>query len=203
MGIDGSESRVLATSSSGVVLFDALAERRSIRAYTSEPVDEAALRRLIGAAILAPSATNAQTWSFTVVRDQDLLGRLSDASKAHLLANLPPNLQSDRYRERLANPAYHIFHHAPVLILISGTAPGAWVVENCTLAAQNLMLAAYALGLGTCWIGFAQRYLNTDEGKRLLGLPPECVPVAPIVVGHPKSVPAPTARREPDIRWVG
>ena len=51
------------------------------------------------------------------------------------------------------------------------------------------MLAAHAAGLGTCWIGFAQGFLNTPGGKSELGLPIGCVPVAPIIVGHPKAAP--------------
>jgi nitroreductase len=76
-------------------------------------------------------------------------------------------------------------------------------VEDCALAAENLMLAAYGEGLGTCWIGFAQGYLNTPEGKNALGLPATWVPVAPIIVGHPTTMPPPVARKEPEVRWVG
>jgi nitroreductase len=65
------------------------------------------------------------------------------------------------------------------------------------------MLAARAAGLGTCWIGFAQTWLGTPEGKATLNLPANHVPVAPIIVGHPKSVAPPVPRKEPDIRWVG
>jgi nitroreductase len=64
------------------------------------------------------------------------------------------------------------------------------------------MLAAYAEGLGSGWIGFAQSYLNTQAGKDLLGLPLACVPVAPIIIGHPKSTPTLVPRKEPVIRWV-
>ena len=64
------------------------------------------------------------------------------------------------------------------------------------------MLAAFAEGLGTCWIGFAQGYLNTSEGKTALGVPAAWVPVAPIVVGRPTAWPAPTPRKEPEIVWV-
>jgi nitroreductase len=65
------------------------------------------------------------------------------------------------------------------------------------------MLTAHAIGLGTCWIGFAQSFLNTPDGKNLLGLPAASVPVAPIIIGHPKSTPPPVPRKEPEIRWVG
>lgn len=76
-------------------------------------------------------------------------------------------------------------------------------MEDCALAAQNLMLAAYAAGLGSCWIGFAQSFLNTPEGKALLGLPSAWVPVAPIIIGYPKTTPDPVPRNEPLIRWIG
>jgi nitroreductase len=86
--------------------------------------------------------------------------------------------------------------------LISGSAPGPWIVEDCALAAENLMLAAFARGLGTCWIGFSQSYLNTPRGKEALGLPNGCAPVAPIIVGHPKGVTSAVPRRDPDLRWL-
>ena len=90
-----------------------------------------------------------------------------------------------------------------MLILISAVAAGPWIVEDCALAAENLMLAAYARDLGRCWIGFAQSFLNTPDGKRALAIPEPWVPVAPIIVGHPKAPVAPVARKEPVVRWVG
>jgi nitroreductase len=184
-------------------LSEAISGRRSTRDFTAQAMDDESIRRLIDAAVHAPNASNGQPWTFTVVRDQGLLDRVSEAAKVHLLATLPAGPQSDRYRTSLSDPDFQIFYHAPVLILISGVAQAPWVVEDCALAAENLMLAAYAQGLGTCWIGFAQGYLNTAEGKNALGLPTTCVPVAPIIVGHPGAVPAPVARKEPEIRWVG
>ncbi len=65
------------------------------------------------------------------------------------------------------------------------------------------MLAAYAAGLGSCWIGFAQGYLNTGEGKAVSGLPSAWVPVAPIIVGYPKAAANPVPRNQPQIRRVG
>jgi len=184
-------------------LDDAIAGRRSTREYTSEPVDEATVRRLIEAAVRAPSATNGQPWTFTVVRDQGLLDRISTAAKTYMLTTLDGSPRSDRHRTSLSDPGFHIFYHAPALILISGVGQRPWVVEDCALAAENLMLAAHAAGLGSCWIGYAQGYLNTPAGKDALGLPATCVPVAPLIVGHPAAVPAPVARREPEIRWIG
>ncbi len=103
----------------------------------------------------------------------------------------------------LNDPHYQIFHHAPVLILLSAAAPGPWCIEDCALAAQNLMLSAYGEGLGSCWIGFAQAYLGTPAGKALLGLPSACVPVAPIIVGVPRGATPHIARKKPQVAWVG
>jgi nitroreductase len=103
----------------------------------------------------------------------------------------------------LRDADFQIFYHAPALVLISGSGPGPWIAEDVAMAAENLMLAAHAAGLGTCWIGFAQSFLATPEGKALLGLPEAWVPVAPIIVGHPRSWPAPVPRKAPEIRWVG
>ncbi len=184
-------------------LEDAILGRRSVRIYTDETVDEQLIHRLINAAVHAPSAVNAQSWTFTVVRDQGVLDRISREAKAHMLANMPAGEHADHFHSLLSDANYHIFYHAPALILVSSTADGPWILENCALAAENLMLAAHAAGLGSCWIGFAQRFLNTSAGKALLGLPSDSVPVAPIIVGHPKGAPPPVPRKEPQIRWVG
>lgn len=184
-------------------LDEAITGRRAVREYTGAAVDERTIRRLIDAAVHAPSAVNQQPWTFTVVREQGVLDRISRDAKSHMLATMSANPHSDHFRSRLSDPAFHIFYHAPVLILISAIAEGPWIVEDCALAAENLMLAAYAAGLGTCWIGFAQGFLNTPEGKSALRLPAACVPVAPIIVGHPKGAPAPVPRKEPEVRWVG
>lgn len=182
---------------------NAINGRRAVREYSTQSVDEETIRRLIVAATRAPSAVNQQPWTFTIVRDQDVLDRISREAKAHLLAAMPADSESDHFRSLLGDPGFHIFYHAPVLILISAIEDGPWIVEDCALAAQNLMLAAYAAGLGSCWIGFAQGYLKTPAGKDLLGLPASWIPAAPIIVGHPRSAPPPVARKEPVMRWVG
>jgi nitroreductase len=182
---------------------DAISSRRSVREYTTQGVDEQTIHRLINAAILAPNAVNQQPWTFTVVCDQGLLDRISRDAKSHMLMTMPASPHSDHFRSLLNEPNFQIFYHAPVLILISAEAHGPWIIEDCALAAENLMLAACAEGLGTCWIGFAQSFLNTPEGKKTLDLPAGCVPVAPIIVGHPGGIPPPVPRKEPKVRWIG
>lgn len=184
-------------------LKDAIYSRRATREFTAEPVEEKTLRELIDAAIQAPSAVNQQPWSFCVVRDKALLGNLSREAKAHMVRSTPLGLLSHHFNQILNDPSFDIFYHAPVLIVICSVADIPWAVEDCALAAENLMLAARGAGLGTCWIGFAQGFLGTPEGKAALKLPAAYKPVAPIIVGHPKSAPAPVPRKQPDIRWIG
>lgn len=182
-------------------LKEAIYGRRAVREFTADPVDERVLRQLIDAAIQAPSAVNQQPWQFTVVRDKVLLARISREAKAYMLRTSAAALASHHFQSILDNPDFDIFYHAPALIVISAAA-GPWIVEDCALAAENMMLAACATGLGTCWIGFAQGWLGTPEGKSALKLPETNVPVAPIIVGHPKSAAPTVARNAPRIDWI-
>ncbi len=187
-------------------IVEAISGRRSVREYQNQAIDEKIIHRLIAAATQAPNAVNEQPWTFTVVRDQALLDQVSRDAKTHMMATMPADMASGpraaHFRTTLSDPAYQIFYHAPALILISGNAPGPWIVEDCALAAENLMLMAYSLGLGSCWIGFAQSYLNTPAGKQALGLPESWVPVAPIIIGRPRAPAAAVVRKEPEVRWV-
>ncbi len=184
-------------------LFEVIRARRSVRHYTPEPVPAATLSRLVDAAIRAPSATNEQPWEFSIVRDRALLARLSRRPKAHLLADGQARRLPGTLATLLRDENYDIFHGAPALVVIAGARASPWVTEECALAAGHLMLAATALGLGTCWIGLAQAYLEMPEGKHEIGLPVQSVPVAPLVVGYPVAMTPETAREPPSIRWVG
>ena len=122
-------------------LNEAIAGRQFIREYTPQAVDEATIRRLIDAASHAPNAVNQQPWMFTVVRDQAVLDRISRDAKSHMLATMDDSPHAGHFRERLSDPDFQIFYHAPALILISAIAEGPWIVEDCALAAENLVFA--------------------------------------------------------------
>ena len=158
--------------------------RRAVREFTSEPVDEGLLRQLIDAAIQAPSAVNQQPWLFTIVRNKELLARISNEAKAHMLRTSPAALASHHFLHILNDPKFNIFYGAPVLIVISAAA-SPWAIGDCALAAENLMLAAHAVGLGTCWIGFAKGWLETPEGKSALKLPETTFRLPPLLSGIP------------------
>ena len=163
-----------------------------MREYTSEPVDRETLEFLVDAAIQAPSAVNQQPWSFAVVREQDVLDRISRESKRHMLGTLPALAAPDHFRQLLSCAGID-------RDLGGGRKP---MGSGGLLAAENLMLATHAKGLGSCWIGFAQPWLNSPAGKAALGFPAAYIPVAPIIVGWPKAAPPPVPRKTPEIRWI-
>ena len=181
----------------------AIRERRAVRDFASQPVSQAALRQLISAASWAPSAMNAQPWHFTVVTDKAMLDEISTRAKGWMLANMPDMRQIGHFRDLLSDPSFHLFYRAPALVVISVPAELQWATEDCALAAQNLMLAATDIGLGTCWVGFAQGWLTSQEGREYLNLAPDKVVVAPITVGYPKAPQPIVPRKAVAVSWIG
>jgi len=184
-------------------ILEAIRRRRTVRDYLPDPVAITTIRHLITAASWAPSAMNEQPWHFTVVTERALLDDISARSKTWMLQSASDMATSDHFRDLLRDSHFHLFYNAPALIVISATAKTQWSVEDCSLASQNLMLAAVDRGLGSCWIGFAQGWLNTNEGRECLGLPASSCVVAPIIVGYPRSEAPPVSRKAPIVTWIG
>ncbi len=176
--------------------------RRAIRDFTDAMIEKEQINFLIGTAVQAPNAMDRQRWAFIVIRDRALLARLSDQAKAHMLATMGPELGAEGFRGRLETPHFNIFYNAPVLIIVCATEADTFAYQDCCLAAANLMLAADASGLGTCWIGFAESWLNQPDAKKELGIPAHYRPVAPIILGHPRTLPEAPPRHRPDITWI-
>ncbi len=189
-------------------VFSAIASRRSVQSYRPDVVEHEQIQRLIDAAVQAPSARNGQPWSFVVVQDPLLLRSLAAEATAVYLSEPPfPDLIGMttevlvHFRALLQSPGYDIFHHAPALVVIYAASEGG--VADCYLAAENLMLAAWAMGLGTCPIGLARPLLNREEVKRRLGVPESCVEALALTVGVPDEAGAGSrpGRREPQVSW--
>lgn len=180
-------------------LMEAIYGRRSVRSYIDQLVEKPVIEALIQAAVQAPSALNQQPWAFAVIQGRKLLAQYSTRVKAHVLKTLKPESPLYSHREALGNPEYDVFYGAGTLIIVCAKPEGVHAAEDCSLAAQNLMLAAHAKGLGTCPIGFAQPWLNLARIKRTLAIPLNYTVVFPVIVGYPKGDAPPVARREPEI----
>jgi nitroreductase len=182
-------------------VMDAILERRSVRSYSPERLGQATIRTLLDAAVWAPTAVHEEPWAFVIAQDMAALKSLSDRAKTIFAADARRThpKQAGHLLEILDKPDFNIFYNAGTLIIICGRPKGPFVVADCWLAAENLMLAARSIGLGSCVIGFALPALNTPEIKAELRIPPECTAIAPIIVGVPSGETPRTTRKEPDI----
>jgi nitroreductase len=178
-------------------LMQAITGRRSIRKYRAEPVSEEALQAVLEAGRWAPSWANTQCWRLVVVRDKETKSKLADTLKGTKAGRI--------------NPADEAVRTAPVVIAVcaelgltgyhrdeSGenklaTDKGeAWFMFDVALAAQNMSLAAYSLGLGTVNTGL----LDAAEAAKILGVPENVVVVELLPLGWPDEEPAPRQRKE-------
>ncbi len=182
-------------------LLDAINLRHSTRAYLTDAPSKEIFEGLMAAAARAPCAFNRQPWRFTVIVNRDLLDAISVGAKSYMTRARPLDLPESLY-QKLSDPAFHVFYRAPALIVISAAAQGPWIEADGALAAANLMLAAQAQGLGSCWIGLSQPFLATPAGRALAQLPENETPVAPVIVGWPAQTGTPTPRQPVVARWI-
>lgn len=188
--------------------------RRSCRIYRDKPVERAVLEDLVRIGITAPSGTNSQLWTFTLLPTRHAMLRFGELAarffrQLNFAARLPPARLASRlfggdtlgqyYRENYERVAEALddwertgrdllFHGAPAAIFIGAEPGGTTPREDALLAAQNIVLAAEAMGLGTCLVGYAVEALAHDPRiKRTLGIPAEERVYAVIAVGHPKA----------------
>lgn len=191
---------------------DTIYRRRAVRHYLSTPVDEEAIHQLLDAAVQAPTAMHAEPWSFVVVQDRDVLKRISDRAKALMLERVTPHREllrapgatpDENLLKMLTDPNFNIFYDAGTLVVICARPLNEFASADCWLAAENLMLAACALGFGTCCIGFALPALHTPEVKQELGITDDLEAISAIIVGVPQHDTAPVSRKPPHvIRWL-
>ena len=151
-------------------IWDAIQNRRSIRQYGDQSISAEQLQKLLSAAMMAPSAMNAQPWHFVVLTDQSVLTEI--AAK---------------------NPNAEMTKDAPLAILVCADleleqAPGFWP-QDCSAAVQNLLLAAHALGLGAVWTGIYPQEKSVEGYRQLFQLPENIVPHSLIPIGYPAEFP--------------
>jgi nitroreductase len=184
-------------------IVEAIYGRRSVRDYKPDAVASEWIEALVSAAVQAPSAMNLQPWAFFVIEGRDALSEYAERAKRYLIDTLHPESPLYHYRDQLSDPDFDIFYGAPLLIVVAATSAAPQSAEDCCMAAQNLMLAAYREGLGTCCIGFARPWLNLPQTKAELGIPDAYLPVLSIIVGYPRTAMPDVPRKRPELHWVG
>lgn len=167
----------------------AIRERRSIRNYTSEPVSEEQLAAIIEAGTYAASGHGRQPWKVIAVTDKALRDRLSEMNAAVMgAAGKDP------------------FYGAPAVLVVLARRDEPNHVYDGSLMMGNMMLAAHALGLGSCWINRARQEFDSEEGKAILaqlGIEGDWEGIGHCIVGHPAcDNPQPAPRREDVVCWV-
>lgn len=185
-------------------LLDALYGCRSVRSYTGAPVPRSVIEALADAAVQAPSPLNGQPWAFAVFQGRELLRNFSDRARLHFLQTFSPGSDPNgRMREALADPAYNIFYDAETLVVVlEKPVAGSFATGACFIAAHNLILAAHAMGLGTCPVSFVQPWMDLGDVKTELGIPETYSVVLPVIVGYPAGTPHKPARSQPEfVTW--
>ncbi|MCR4606267.1 MAG: nitroreductase family protein [Oscillospiraceae bacterium] len=148
---------------------EAIFTRRSIRSYRDEAIADETMQLLLKAAMSGPSCVNARDWSFIVVHDREMLNKMADANG------------------RPAEP----LRSAAAAVMVCGDlnrsfppAKDYWVIDGA-IAAQNIVLAAHALGLGSVWLGTWPQKERVEAQAKLFGLPESIVPHSVIALGYP------------------
>ncbi len=148
---------------------DIIFERRSIRSFKKDPVQDDVLLKIIKAAQYAPSSWNRQPWRFIVIRDKSKLKRISEILPyGKFLSNVP----------------------MAIAIISSEKESDLWLVDG-SVATENLMLAAENYGLGTCWIAES----DNDEIKKMMDIPNDFHIITITPIGYPERKTKPPNRK--------
>ncbi len=149
--------------------------RRSVRKYKPGRIPESKVRKILEAAMNAPSARNRQPWQFVVVRQRETLLKLTDV-----------------------HPYAQMLREADMAVVVCGDLRDSqnkdYWIQDCSAATQNALLAAHALGLGAVWLGVYPRRDRVSGVQRLLHLPQDVVPLAIISLGLPGERPEKVVR---------
>ncbi len=160
-----------------------LLERRSIRSYLPDRVPDDLLDQVLEAGLYAPSGMNTQGCVLVAVRDGETISKMS------------------RLNAKVMNADRDPFYGAPCVIVVLGNPDlYSWWAEDGSLVLGNLMNAAHALGLGSCWINRAREVFDSPEGKELLkawGLPQHLRGVGNCILGYPAGEHPKAAPRKP------
>lgn len=178
--------------------------RRSVRDYHDTQLSDEMINRIIDAGTYAPSALDIEPWRFVIVQNRELLNEISDFAKPLLVKNLEKRNDELAMNiiEIFKNESFDIFYNAPVMIIVIGSKDNAYTDYDCSLCAENMMLAAHSMGIGSCWIGAAALVEESAELMAELKIPEDHKIVAPMIFGYPKITPDASLKTEPVLIWL-
>jgi nitroreductase len=157
---------------------EAIMTRRSIRKYTDKPVSDDTAKKLLEAAMAAPSAHNNQPWHFIVVRDKATMNKVQEYHQ---------------YSKML--------EQAALAIVVCGDNTlqdtDFWQ-HDCSAATENMLIAANALGLGAVWLGVHPSKQLIDDTRKLLGIPSHVTPLCIVSLGYPEEKKQPRQNYNPE-----
>ena len=183
---------------------EAIMTRRCVRKFTGKQIPDAVLEKIIKAGTYAPSALALQPWGFVIIQDQAFLTRVSDYCKPVMLSLMKDahDGMSDVFRDLLKGTDYSIYYHAPTVIMIIGKTESRFREIDCSLCAENMMLAAHTLGIGSCWIGSTEAAYNNKEIMAGFRIPDGYSPVGTIIFGYPNETPEAHDKKPALVTWV-
>lgn len=175
-------------------ILECIKSRRSVRDYLKDVPTDEEIKQIVEAGRYAPSAMNQQPRFFSVVRDPEILKRLSESCRLLALGS-----SNQEYAKKVAQPGYNAFHHAPLLMVVAADKNALEPRKDATLALQNMMVAGHFLGLGSCWINAVEAVLNAPDAgdeRKELGIPDNYLVYGGVVFGYPKDSPDAPERHE-------
>lgn len=196
-------------------IIEKIKSRRSVRKFKKDPVGKDLIEIILEAGRFAPSALNRQPWRFIVIDDARLIDDLFRLVKKRIgmIYKLIPVLKffaKDLRDQRAVNAlkktaenAYDtVFYNAPLLLFIANDTRFSDTDLDCSLSAQNMMLAAHSLGIGSCFIGRG-KFIPKGFLKRKLNLPRFYDVRLHLAFGYPQEYPTTIpARKKDDVTWV-
>jgi nitroreductase len=173
-------------------------KRRSIREFEDKPIEKEKIDQIIDAGLWAPSARNLQPWRFIIVTNKELIKEMAKVVQEKVISD--PRYSFVKQRAETKEDA--IFYSAPLVIFILGDKKNHWSTIDCSLAAENMILAAHSLGIGSCPIGMA-RYLEDEKDViEKLGFPENYKLVLTLAFGYAEEEPEPKERKKDVVKWI-
>ncbi|MEM2975730.1 MAG: nitroreductase [Candidatus Bathyarchaeia archaeon] len=174
--------------------------RRSIRKFKTDQIPDEFLNEILECAILAPNARNQQKWHFTVIQNKNVLAKIVSLLRESML-----NSGIDFLIDRAKDPNFDPLGGAPTVIFVTADKSARFVEFDCAAAAENIMIAAESLGLGSHVMAMTELIFASEKGKQLkreLGIPKGYEHVCAIALGYKDENPPLKPRRKDVITYI-